>query len=73
MASSGPLTPEQIKTLSNWMEARGCKRTCPSCNKNVWEAPGIFSGPTHPIPMVIMICRHCAYTKQYAATVVGLS
>jgi hypothetical protein len=76
------LTPEQGNKLQAWLNTKGVVASCPACGKNQLNAGDIIAGSSYSaggmsmggptIPMVQLVCGHCAYVRLFAAVPIGL-
>ena len=78
-----PLAEWQLKKLENWLSTRHLwPRHCPVCRRGKWYAGDIILAPGSTgngfslagpsVPMVQMVCDHCAYVLLFAAVPMGL-
>ena len=77
---SMPLTPDQVKLATAHVQRH--LHQCPMCGSSAWsfgdivnnlvyQGPSlVIGGPT--IPMLLVVCRACSYTVQFAAVPIGL-
>lgn len=73
----------QSAKLNAWMNSKCTQHNCPSCGRNQWGLGMVIAAPEATseglsiggpsVPMVQVICNHCAYVKPYAAVPIGLA
>lgn len=76
-----PISERQLEKLNNWFKSKNINMSCPSCGHNAWSAADIVVAPKFErgiviggpaVPMIQLICNHCAYVRSYAAIPIGL-
>jgi hypothetical protein len=79
-----PLDDQQRDSIQAWMASKSPSPICPSCGQpgpyvaGDVIAPFIIGGPGGEVvmgvtvPMVPIICTHCAFVRLYSAVVMGI-
>ena len=78
-----PIDQTQQQTLLSWMRSKGVGANCHACGHSNWATGDVVSaavmspggnvaigGPS--VPMVQVICGHCAHVVLFAAVPIGL-
>ncbi|MFL5735083.1 MAG: hypothetical protein ACJ78Q_18155 [Chloroflexia bacterium] len=77
------LDPTQHQTLTTWMAQKGVRPECPACGSTTGRTPGgivaemrVTPRGLHVgdpvLPLVQLICNHCAHLMLFAAEPIGL-
>lgn len=80
---NGQLTEEETQKFLDWINEKSVDHTCPVCKKNSWSAGShllngmvhtggalVVGGPAYPAAFIV--CKNCAYTRQFMAVPIGL-
>jgi hypothetical protein len=72
-----PMTPAQQSALAAWCKTRNVVSNCLACGTNNWAIGEIIAAPSQTkggssiggpsIPMVQLVCKHCACVRLFAA------
>lgn len=77
-----PLTQQQLTTFQSWVNNRVPNYSCPACHQANFSTGEIIASPTFQnggiaiggptVPMVSLICNHCAHVTLFASIPLGL-
>jgi len=78
-------TEEQIAKINAWLQEHDVRAVCPACGTNNWSTGQIIQSPVFTpgkglaiggpgVPMIQLVCGHCAYIMLFAAVpILGLN
>ena len=77
-----PLNQQDAEKVQDWLNSKGAKATCPACGQSTWSIGDVIAPPVMQggnismggpsVPMVQVICNHCANISLYAAVPMGV-
>lgn len=71
-----PIRHQQQEQIEQWMTTKQALGHCPSCRRAQWESGNIVALSAFEdggaIPMLQVVCGHCAYVALFSAAVIGL-